>query len=94
MAHSVEAKADTSHEHVLASLAEETKKLLKKDTTVFSSVLSKWHPQSAVVSASLLHKLYGSKLVSYVRHSYLKCLYIHHHRILNACMTFVPETVS
>uniref|UniRef100_A0A0E0NZN0 MHD1 domain-containing protein n=1 Tax=Oryza rufipogon TaxID=4529 RepID=A0A0E0NZN0_ORYRU len=69
MAHSVEAKADTSHEHVLASLAEETKKLLKKDTTVFSSVLSKWHPQSAVVSASLLHKLYGSKLKPFLEHA-------------------------
>ncbi|CAN6230950.1 unnamed protein product [Urochloa humidicola] len=51
-------KADTTHEPVLASLAEETKKLLKKDTTIFIPVLSKWHPQAAVVSASLIHKLF------------------------------------
>ncbi|KAF0915824.1 hypothetical protein E2562_039125 [Oryza meyeriana var. granulata] len=69
MAHSVEVKVDTAHEHVLASLAEETKKLLKKDTTVFSPVLSKWHPQSAVVSASLLHKLYGNKLKPFLEHA-------------------------
>uniref|UniRef100_A0A0D9XFQ5 MHD1 domain-containing protein n=1 Tax=Leersia perrieri TaxID=77586 RepID=A0A0D9XFQ5_9ORYZ len=69
MAHSVEVQEDTSHEHVLTSLAEETKKLLKKDTTVFSPVLSKWHPQSAVVSASLLHKLYGNKLKPFLEHA-------------------------
>ncbi|XP_062193988.1 protein unc-13 homolog isoform X2 [Phragmites australis] len=69
MAHSVEFKADTAHEHVLASLAEETKKLLKKDTTIFTPVLSKWHPQAAVVSASLIHKLYGNKLRPFLEHA-------------------------
>lgn len=68
MAHSVEFKADAMHEHVLASLAEETKKLLKKDTTIFTPVLSKWHPHAVVVSASLIHKLYGNKLVGYIQH--------------------------
>jgi hypothetical protein len=68
MAHSVEFKADTTHEPVLASLAEETKKLLKKDATIFTPVLSKWHPQAAVISASLIHKLYGNKLVGYFWH--------------------------
>lgn len=68
MAHSVEFKADATHEHVLASLAEEAKKLLKKDTAIFSPVLTKWHPQAAVVSASLIHKLYGNKLVGYTQH--------------------------
>ncbi|KAL6880080.1 hypothetical protein ACP4OV_011645 [Aristida adscensionis] len=69
MAHSVEFKADTTHEHVLASLAVETKNLLKKDTTVFTPILSKWHPQAAVVSASLIHKLYGNKLRPYLEHA-------------------------
>ena len=68
MAHSVEFKADATHEPVLATLAEETKKLLKKDTTIFTPVLSKWHPQAAVVSASFIHKLYGNKLVGYIWH--------------------------
>ncbi|KAM0900821.1 hypothetical protein ACQ4PT_020391 [Festuca glaucescens] len=69
IAHSVEVKADTAHEHVLASLAEETKKLLKKDTDIFSPVLSRWHPQATVLSASLLHKLYGNKLRPFLEHA-------------------------
>ncbi|CAN6218395.1 unnamed protein product [Urochloa humidicola] len=69
MAHSVEFKADTTHEPALASLAEETKKLLKKDTTIFTPILSKWHPQAAVVSASLIHKLYGNKLRPFLEHA-------------------------
>uniref|UniRef100_A0ACD5YWT2 Uncharacterized protein n=1 Tax=Avena sativa TaxID=4498 RepID=A0ACD5YWT2_AVESA len=69
IAHSVEVKADTTHEHVLASLAEETKKLLKKDTNIFVPVLSRWHPQAAVLSASLLHKLYGNKLRPFLEHA-------------------------
>lgn len=62
--HSVEVRTDVTHEHMLASLAEEAKKLLKKDSMVFMPILSKWHQQAAAVSASLLHKLYGQKLVS------------------------------
>lgn len=62
--HAVEATADTATEHMLASLAEESKKLLKKDLTIFMPILSQWNPRASVVSASLLHKLYGNKLVS------------------------------
>ncbi|KAM0847505.1 hypothetical protein ACQ4PT_054968 [Festuca glaucescens] len=69
IAHSVEVKADMADEHVLASLAEETKKLLKKDTNIFSPVLSRWHPQATVLSASLLHKLYGNKLRPFLEHA-------------------------
>lgn len=57
-------KSDSKHEHPLALLAEETKKLLKKDTTMFMPILSQRHPQATSVSASLLHRLYGNKLVS------------------------------
>lgn len=52
------------HEHHLALLAEELKKLLKKDSVTFMPVLQQRHPQATVVSASLVHKLYGVKLVS------------------------------
>ncbi|KAF9595039.1 hypothetical protein IFM89_036057 [Coptis chinensis] len=58
----VETTADSTHEHPLASLAEETKKLLKKDSTVFMPILSQWDPRATAVSASLVHKLYGHKL--------------------------------
>lgn len=60
----VETMSNATDEHPLALLGEETKKLLKRDATVFMPVLSQWNPQGVVVSASLLHKLYGSKLVS------------------------------
>uniref|UniRef100_A0A2P2LJT9 Uncharacterized protein MANES_04G156900 n=2 Tax=Rhizophora mucronata TaxID=61149 RepID=A0A2P2LJT9_RHIMU len=59
--HAVEG-SDTMHEHPLAMLAEEIKKLLKKESTIFSPILSQRHPQAVVISASLLHKFYGSKL--------------------------------
>ncbi|XP_061997215.1 protein unc-13 homolog [Rosa rugosa] len=55
-------KSDTKHEHHLALLAEETKKLLKKDTALFMPILSQRHPQATAVSSSLLHRLYGNKL--------------------------------
>ncbi|XP_020583342.1 uncharacterized protein LOC110026657 [Phalaenopsis equestris] len=60
--HSVEAKLETTHEHALACLAEENKKLLKKESNTFSPILSRWHPHAAIISACLLHKLYGHKL--------------------------------
>lgn len=55
-------RLDMSHEHPLALLAEELKKLLKKDSATFMPVLQQRHPQATVVSASLVHKLYGVKL--------------------------------
>jgi hypothetical protein len=57
-----EDKADSSGEHFLATLAEETKKLMKKDSTLYLPILAQWHPQAAIASASLIHKLYGQKL--------------------------------
>ncbi|XP_019449319.1 PREDICTED: uncharacterized protein LOC109352014 isoform X2 [Lupinus angustifolius] len=59
-------RLDMSHEHPLALLAEELKKLLKKDLATFMPVLSQRHSQAAVVSASLVHKLYGSRLKPFV----------------------------
>ncbi|XP_022742011.1 uncharacterized protein LOC111293550 isoform X3 [Durio zibethinus] len=59
-------KSDTMGEHPLALLAEEVKKLLKKDSTIFMPILCQRHPHAAIVSASLLHKLYGNKLIESV----------------------------
>ncbi|XP_015570896.2 protein unc-13 homolog [Ricinus communis] len=55
-------RLDTRHEHSLALLAEETKKLLRKESTIFTPILSRRHPQAIIFSASLLHRLYGMKL--------------------------------
>lgn len=60
----VETLADTTNEHPLALLAEQTKKLLKKDTSMYLPILSLRHRNASAVSASLIHKLYGIKLVS------------------------------
>ncbi|KAE9592792.1 hypothetical protein Lalb_Chr19g0132961 [Lupinus albus] len=59
-------RVDMLHEHPLALLAEELKKLLKKDSVTFMPVLSQRHSQAAIVSASLVHKLYGSRLKPFV----------------------------
>lgn len=57
-------KSDSTHGHPLALLAEESKKFLKKDSTMFMPIFSQRHPHAAIFSASLVHKLYGNKLVS------------------------------
>ncbi|MBA0624310.1 hypothetical protein Godav_009694, partial [Gossypium davidsonii] len=59
-------KSDTIGEHPLALLAEEVKKLLKKDSTMFMPILCRRHPHATIVSASLLHKFYGNKLKPFV----------------------------
>ncbi|XWS65459.1 hypothetical protein CRYUN_Cryun05aG0114500 [Craigia yunnanensis] len=59
-------KSDTMGEHPLALLAEEVKKLLKKDSTMFMPILCRRHPHATIVSASLLHKLYGNKLKPFI----------------------------
>ncbi|KAK1374115.1 Transcription elongation factor like [Heracleum sosnowskyi] len=59
--HDVETSG-ASDEHPLALLAEQTKKLLKKDASIFMPILSQRHAQAPAVSASILHKLYGIKL--------------------------------
>lgn len=58
----VDAMANANHEHPLALLAEQTKKLLKKDFVMYMPILSQRHHTAAAFSALLLHKLYGMKL--------------------------------
>ncbi|XWS57034.1 hypothetical protein CRYUN_Cryun09bG0137000 [Craigia yunnanensis] len=59
-------KSDTMGEHPLALLAEEVKKLLEKDSTIFMPILCQRHPHATIVSVSLLHRLYGNKLKPFV----------------------------
>ncbi|KAL6570126.1 Protein unc-13 [Orobanche minor] len=58
----VETLSDTTNEHPLSLLAEQTKKLLKKDTSMYLPILALRHHNAGAVSASLIHKLYGIKL--------------------------------
>ncbi|OWM90047.1 hypothetical protein CDL15_Pgr026960 [Punica granatum] len=55
-------KLEATHDHPLALLAEETKRLVQKDSSTFMPIFSKRHPKAAIVSASLLHRFYGHKL--------------------------------
>lgn len=56
--------SDVANEHPLAMLAEQTKKLLRKDTTMYMPILSQRHRNASAVLASLVHRLYGVRLVS------------------------------
>ncbi|KAL3623001.1 Protein unc-13 [Castilleja foliolosa] len=58
----VEILSGTTNEHPLALLAEQTKMLVKKDTSLYLPILSLRHRNASAVSASLIHKLYGIKL--------------------------------
>ncbi|PIN14077.1 hypothetical protein CDL12_13314 [Handroanthus impetiginosus] len=58
----VETLFDTTIEHPLAILADQTKKLLEKDITMYLPILTSRHRNASAVSASLIHKLYGIKL--------------------------------
>lgn len=62
-------KLEATHEHPLALLANESKKLLKTDSSTFMPILRQWHPQATIVSASLTHKLYGQKLKPFLDHA-------------------------
>ncbi|KAL4203380.1 hypothetical protein AMTRI_Chr01g103720 [Amborella trichopoda] len=59
---SVDAKADSEREHRLTSLAEEVRKLLKRESTIYSPILARWNSQAVVISAALVHQLYGKQL--------------------------------
>ncbi|KAL6495753.1 Protein unc-13 [Orobanche gracilis] len=58
----VETLSDTTNGHPLSLLAEQTKKLLKNDTSMYLPILALRHHNAGAVSASLIHKLYGIKL--------------------------------
>ncbi|KAL2478154.1 hypothetical protein Fot_47168 [Forsythia ovata] len=58
----VETMSDVANEHPLAILAEQTEKLLRKDTTIYMPILSQRHRNANAVLASLVHRLYGVKL--------------------------------
>lgn len=58
----VETMSDVANEHPLAMLAEQTGKLLRKDTTMYMPILSQRHRNVNAVLASLVHRLYGVRL--------------------------------
>ncbi|XP_068662392.1 protein unc-13 homolog isoform X2 [Aristolochia californica] len=66
----VEDEADIEPQHILATLAEECKKLLKKDSTMFMPIMCQWNAHAKVVSASILHKLYGIKLKPFLERAH------------------------
>lgn len=49
--------------HPLAILASELRQIAEKDLSIFSPVLGRWYPECAMVTAKMLHQLYGERLV-------------------------------
>lgn len=49
--------------HPLAILASELKQIAEKDLSIFSPILRRWYPGCAMISAKMLHQLYGERLV-------------------------------
>ena len=60
----VETLSDSTNEHPLALLAEQAKKLVKNSTTMYFPILTLRHQNASAVAVSLIHKLYGIKLVN------------------------------
>ncbi|KAL1547598.1 protein unc-13 isoform X2 [Salvia divinorum] len=52
--------------HPLAILASELKQIAEKDLSIFSPVLRRWYPECAMVSAKMLHQLYGERLKPFI----------------------------
>lgn len=50
--------------HPLALLASELKSIAERQLTVYHPVLRLWYAEAGVVSASILHRFYGERLVS------------------------------
>lgn len=62
----VDSKWESQIEHPLALLAEEVLVLSKREVSMFSPILARWHPQAQAISALLLHNLYYTELKPFV----------------------------
>lgn len=49
--------------HPLAILASELRQIAEKDLSLFNPVLRRWYHDCAMVTAKMLHQLYGERLV-------------------------------
>ncbi|KAH6758083.1 hypothetical protein C2S52_023025 [Perilla frutescens var. hirtella] len=53
--------------HPLAILASELRQIAEKDLSIFNPVLRRWYPECAMVSAIMLHQLYGERLKPFLK---------------------------
>ncbi|XP_047945156.1 protein unc-13 homolog isoform X1 [Salvia hispanica] len=53
--------------HPLAILASELKQIAEKDLSIFSPILRRWYPGCAMISAKMLHQLYGERLKPFMK---------------------------
>ncbi|KAG6428684.1 hypothetical protein SASPL_112937 [Salvia splendens] len=53
--------------HPLAILASELKQIAEKDLSIFSPILRRWYPECAMISAKMLHQLYGETLKPFMK---------------------------
>lgn len=61
--------------NALAMLASDVRVIAEKELNVYSPVLCVWYPESAMVAAKLLHRLYGERLVSFHSNMFLNSVY-------------------
>ncbi|KAI4370060.1 hypothetical protein MLD38_018445 [Melastoma candidum] len=66
VASTIELESKVARTHPLALLADEVKKLAKREYEMFYPVLSQWYPEAGVVSMSQLKKYYGERLQPYL----------------------------
>lgn len=59
---SLDLKSNSEGMHPLALLANDLKLIAETEFTVFCPVLHKWCPGAGIISASLLHRLFGERL--------------------------------
>lgn len=53
--------------HPLAILASELRQIAEKDLSLFNPVLRRWYPDCAMVTAKMLHQLYGERLKPFLK---------------------------
>lgn len=63
VAYTIDVKPMTERTNPLVLLANELKLMVEKELAVFCPVLHDWFPAAGIISASMLHQLYGERLV-------------------------------
>jgi hypothetical protein len=62
--HAVNIKMEIESKHPLVLLAEDVKEIVIKDESLFAPILSRWNHQALAISASLVHDMYQTELVT------------------------------
>lgn len=67
VAYTIDVKPMTERTNPLVLLANELKLMVEKELAVFCPVLHDWFPAAGIISASMLHQLYGERLKPFLK---------------------------